>query len=77
MVRLSATILASSPISFTESIEVDIAAEDISAEFGKCTIIHLHFVSSHFFCISIIFSDCLSQPHLGHLNVISPCSHRD
>ena len=49
VVRLSASILTSSPISFTGSIEVDIAAEDGSAEFGKCTIIHLHFVSSHFF----------------------------
>ena len=36
------------------SIEVDIAAEDGSAEFGKCTIIHLHFASSHIFCISIM-----------------------
>ena len=48
VVRLSATILTSSPISFTGSIEVDIAAEDISAELGKCTIIQLHFASSHF-----------------------------
>ena len=48
VVRLSATILTSSPISFNGSIEVDIAAENISAELGKCTIIHLHFVSSHF-----------------------------
>ena len=35
MVRLSASILTSTPISFTGSIEVDIAAEDISAEFSK------------------------------------------
>ena len=61
MVRLSARILTSSPINFTGSIEVDIAAEDISAELSKCTIIHLHFTSSHFVCISILFSDCLSQ----------------
>ena len=74
MVRLSAPILTSSPISFNGSIELDIAAEDISAELGKCTIIHLHFTSSHFFCISITFSDCLSQ---ALVNVISPCSHRD
>ena len=48
VVRLSAPILTSSPISFNGSIEVDIAAEDISAELSKCTIIHLHFASSHF-----------------------------
>ena len=48
MVRLSAPILTSSPIDFNESIEVDIAAEDGSAELGKCTIIHLYFESSHF-----------------------------
>ena len=48
MVRLSAPILTSSPISFTGSIEVDIAAEDVSAEFCKCTIMYLHFASSHF-----------------------------
>ena len=45
VVRLSAPILTSSPISFNGSIEVDIAAEDISAELGKCTIIQLHFAS--------------------------------
>ena len=60
VVRLSAPILTSSGITFTGSIEVDIAAENISAELGKCMIIHLHFASSHFF-ISIMFSDCLSQ----------------
>ena len=60
MVRLSASILTSSPISFTGSIEVDIAAEDGSAQFGKCTTIHLHFVSPHFLH-SIMCSDCLSQ----------------
>ena len=48
VVRLSAPILTSSPISFNGSIEVDIAAEDISAEVGKCMFIHLHFISSHF-----------------------------
>ena len=47
MVRLSASILTSSPITFNGSIEVDIAAEDISAELGKYTIIHLYFVSLH------------------------------
>ena len=66
MVRLSAPILTSSPITFTGSIEVDIAAEDISAEFSKCTIMHLHFASSHLvcihiFCISLMFADCFSQ----------------
>ena len=61
MILLSTAILTSTCINFNGSIEVDIAAEDISAEFGKCTIIHLHFASSHFFCISILFSDCLSQ----------------
>ena len=48
MIRLSAPILTSSGITFNGSIEVDIAAEDGSAEFCKCTIIHLHFASSHF-----------------------------
>ena len=43
VVRLSATILTSSPITFNRSIEVDIAAEDGSAEFGKCiSTSHLH-----------------------------------
>ena len=61
MVRLSASILTSSPISFTGRIEVDIAAEDISAQFGKCTTIQLYFVSPQFFLHSIMCSDCLSQ----------------
>ena len=45
MIRLSAPILTSSGITFNGSIEVDIAAEDGSAEFCKCTIIHLHFLN--------------------------------
>ena len=61
MVRLSAAILTRPSITFNGRIEVDIAAEDGSAKLGKCTIIHLHFVSSHFACISIMFSDYLSQ----------------
>ena len=48
MIPLSTTNLTSTCISFNGSIEVDIAAEDIRAEFDKCTMIHLNFASSHF-----------------------------